>query len=293
VNNNSSLHDMVEDAAVESGEVVVLKPKRVYFKWTEYMLLMLVKAVLVNHAAYADTENYETKYGKVILSLWKLKVFSDQGPPLAWGTVKDKFKSTLEAFKKKFGYGDGGDRVNTSALPDIDDLPEIDVLLNEIYRQVAKRAEAADLEKRTKTQKKEAISNITDVLKVGGGKAGLAKLATEMSNTTMLTTSTANFAKGLTGQVNPVTCDAKRKAEKMSQDDMEGENLMASFAKLIKQDDLDYDTRMQRLEAEIRTSGEATRAAIVAGNEQKASTDAAMLASFAVLISLQSKGSSN
>jgi hypothetical protein len=79
----------------------------------------------------------------------------------------------------------------------------------------------------------------------------------------------------------------------MSQDDMEGETLMASFAKLIKQEDLDYDTRMQRLEAEIRTSGEATRAAIVAGTEQKASTDAAMLASFAVLISLQSKGSSN
>jgi hypothetical protein len=39
----------------------------------------------------------------------------------------------------------------------------------------------------------------------------------------------------------------------MSQDDMEGETLMASFAKLIKQEDLDYDTRMQRLEAEIRT----------------------------------------
>jgi hypothetical protein len=74
---------------------------------------------------------------------------------------------------------------------------------------------------------------------------------------------------------------------------MEGENLMASFAKLIKQDDLDHDARMQRLEVGIRTSGEATRAAIVAGNEQKANTDAAMLASFAVLISLQSKGSSN
>jgi hypothetical protein len=74
---------------------------------------------------------------------------------------------------------------------------------------------------------------------------------------------------------------------------MEGENLMASFAKLIQQDDLDYDARMQRLEVEIRTSGEATRAAIVAGNGQKANTDAAMLASFAVLISLQSKGSSN
>lgn len=284
---------MEEDAAVESGDVVVLKPKRIYFKWSEFMLLMLVKAVHVNHAAYADTDNYEIKYGKVILSLWKLKVFSDQGPPLSWGTVKDKFKSVLEAFKKKFGYGDGGDRVNTSALPDVDDLPEINVLLNEIYGQIAKRAEVADLEKRTKTQKKEAISNITDVLKVGGGKAGLVKLATEMSTTAMLTTSTANFAKGMTGQTNPVTCDGKRKVEKMSQDDMEGENLMASFAKLIKQDDMDYDARMNRLEAEIRTSGEATRAAIIAGNDQKANTDAAMLASFAVLISLQSRGSNN
>jgi hypothetical protein len=94
----------------------------------------------------------------------------------------------------------------------VDDLPEINILLNEIYGQIAKRAE-----KRTKTQKKEAISNITDVLKVGGGKAGLVKLATEMSTTAMLTTSTANFAKGMTGQTNPVTCDGKRKVEKMSQ----------------------------------------------------------------------------
>lgn len=284
---------MDNDTAVESGEVVVLKPKRIYFKWSEYMLLMLVKAVHVYHAAYADTENYETKYGKVILSLWKLKAFTEQGPPLAWGTVKDKFKSTLEAFKKKFGYGDGGERVNTSALPDVDDLPEIDVLLNEICRQIAKKADVAELEKKTKIQKKEAINNITDVLKVGGGKAGLHKLATDMSNSTMLTTSTSNFAKSLTGQTNPVTCETKRKAEDLSQDDMEGENLMASFAKMIKQDDLDYDARIQRLEVEIRTSGEATRAAIVAGNEQKANTDAAMLASFAVLISLQSKASNN
>ena len=109
----------------------------------------------------------------------------------------------------------------------------------------------------------------------------------------MLTTSTANFAKGMTGQTNPVTCDGKRKVETMSQDDVKVENLMASFAKLIKQDDMDYDARMNRLEAEIRTSGEATRAAIIDGNDQKANTDAAMLASFAVLISLQSRGSNN
>jgi hypothetical protein len=77
------------------------------------MLLMLVKAFLVNHAAYADTENYETKYGKVILSLWKLKAFSDQGPPLSWSTVKDKFKSTLEAYKKVWLRGWGRARKHT------------------------------------------------------------------------------------------------------------------------------------------------------------------------------------
>jgi hypothetical protein len=95
-----------------------------------------------------------------------------------------------------------------------------------------------------------------------------------------------NFAKGQAGQANLVTCDVKRKVEKMRQDDMEGANLMAPFAKLIKQVDMNYDTRMQRLEAEIRTSGEAARAAIVAVNEQKANTDATVLASFTVLISL-------
>jgi siroheme synthase (precorrin-2 oxidase/ferrochelatase) len=117
-------------------------------------------------------------------------------------------------------------------------------------------------------------SCITDILMVGGGKAGLVKF---------------NFAKGLAGQVNLLTCDVKSK-EKISQDDMEGANFMVSFAKLTKQDGLDYETQMKWLEAEIRTSDEATRAAIVGVNEQKANTDATMLASFTVLISLQSKG---
>jgi hypothetical protein len=81
-----------------SDEVVVVaaapKARNGYFKWTDEMEELLVKAVMASKAykkSKSVNETYEVKYNRVIVDLWSRKVFSDQGPKQAWTTVQAKF----------------------------------------------------------------------------------------------------------------------------------------------------------------------------------------------------------
>ena len=68
---------------------------------------------------------------------------------------------------------------NKSALPDQDDLSEMNSLLCEMLAKIRKIGEDAELEKKNKTQKKKAISDITSIVQKGGASVEkeLAQLA--------------------------------------------------------------------------------------------------------------------
>ena len=170
-----------------SNEVAIVatapKARNSYFKWTDDMEGMLVKAVMANKAykkSKSVNETYEVKYNRVIIDLWSRKVFSDQGPKQVWTTVQAKFRSLCEKFRTSHGYGDDVAHVNLSALPNMDDMTETDDLLHDMCKQISTQMEENEAEKRTKTQKKKTVASITDAIMKGGGKEGLLKISEEI-----------------------------------------------------------------------------------------------------------------
>ena len=97
-----------------SNEVAIVatapKARNSYFKWTDDMEGMLVKAVMANKAykkSKSVNETYEVKYNRVIIDLWSRKVFSDQGPKQAWTTVQ---VWSDELYSESYGQNEKGEK---------------------------------------------------------------------------------------------------------------------------------------------------------------------------------------
>ena len=273
-----------------SSEAVVVavtpKVKSNYFKWTSEMEKQLAKAVCANKAHMKSKnvgETYEVKYDRVISDLWNRKMFNEQGVKQSWTTIQAKFRSLCEKFRSTHGYGDAGARVNVSALPSMDDLSEMDDLLHHMCKQIATQLEETDAKKKTKTQKKKTVSSITDAIVNGEGKAGLLKVSEEIqsSGVDIVSSSTSNFIKGITS----VTCEPKNRKRKISKEELDGEDLMLSFATQFRRDDADEAARMESLHDRIRQSGEDTTSAIEAGNREAAKSSLLLIAAIAGLAS--------
>jgi hypothetical protein len=70
-----------------------------------------------------------------------------------------------------------GPQCNLSALPDMDELTEMDELLHDMCKEIASQIEVTDQEKKVKTEKKKVFADITEFIQ------SLAKLASEMKST--------------------------------------------------------------------------------------------------------------
>jgi hypothetical protein len=230
---------------LESSEEVVAvaaapKSRNGYFKWTDEMEELLVKEVMAK--AYKKSksvnETYEVKYYRVIVDLWPRKVFSYQGSKQAWTTVQAKFRSLCEKFRTSHGYGDDGAHVNLSALPNMDDMTESDDLLHDMSKQISTQIVENKTEKRTKTQKKKTVASITDVIMKGGGKGGLLKLSEEIqsSGETIISSGTEKFVDGI-----------KYRKRHISKSEVEGEDLIRSFANQFRRGDAAEELRRQVL----------------------------------------------
>ena len=75
-----------------------------------------------------------------------------------------------------------------------------------------------------------------------------------------------NFIKGITA----VTCEPTSRKRKIGKEELEGEDLMQTFAAQFRKDDEDEAARMQSLHNLIRESGDATTSAIESGNREAA-----------------------
>ena len=257
-----------------------------YLSWTPEMELQLVKAVSVHKAhikSKLQSETYEVKYNRVIIDLWGRRVFSEQGSSQTWSTVQAKFRSLCTKFCNAHGYGEGGARVNLSALPDEDSLSEMDDLLHKMCKEISKQVEVTDIEKKTKMQKKKTVSSITDVIIGGGGKDGLLKLSKDIveSGEDIISSSTSNFIKG----ISAVTCEPSSRKRQIGKEELEGEDLMKTFAAQFRKDDEDEAARMQSLHNLIKQSGDATTSAIESGNREAAKSSMLMISAIAGLAS--------
>lgn len=266
---------------------------------------MLIRAVKANRAHIkTKKQQFPEKYEKVIADVWSKKEFYEQCEKQTWTTVQKIFRGLCDRFRSKHGYGDSGMRVNLSALPDIDDLSESDALLHDMCKEIASQIEDTDNDKKMKGEKKKVIMDITDVIQSGEGKTGMVKLANDMkvSGTAYLSGKTDHFVQGLSTSsksipvesgsvvkatsatsITVVTGEVSTKMRKLSRSDIEGEDLMRTFGEQFRREDLAEAARMATLEETIRSSGEATAAAITAGNEETARANRAL---FGMLSSL-------
>jgi hypothetical protein len=284
----------------DAADVVVVKG---YLKWTPKMKLYLVKAAKVNRAHIkTKTLQFQEKYVKVIADLWSRKEFNEQCEKQTWTTVQKIFRTLCDTFSATHGYGENGMRVNLIATHE---LTEMDELLHDMCKEIASQIEETDQEKKVKTEKKKVVADITEVIQSGGGKSGLAKLASEMKCTgdAYLSGKTDSFVKGFTEScsstaktastdvkseitvknISAVTAESSTRKRKLSRTECEGEDLMRTFSDQFLREDQAEAERMRNVEETIRVSGEATAAAIAAGNEETARANRAL---FAMLSSL-------
>ena len=113
-------------------EVVVLE-KRVLLKFSDEMEILLVKSILAANAHKSSSVGTnQVKFTRIVDALWENPLFSSKGPKRDWSTIKNKFITLPNTFKRKVGLG--STVVNCSALPNVEDLPELDALLFEICR---------------------------------------------------------------------------------------------------------------------------------------------------------------
>ena len=89
------------------------------------------------------------------------------------------------------------------------------------------------------------------------------------------------FIKGNTS----LTCEPKNWKSKVSKEELDGEDLMQSFATQFRRDDADEAARMASLHDRIRQSGEDTTSAIEAGNREAAKSSLLLIAAIAGLAS--------
>ena len=298
-----------------NSDVVVVKGKG-YMKWSVEMEKLLVKSVKVNRAHIKTKKlQFQEKYDKVIVDLWSRKLFNEQCEKQTWTTVQKIFRALCEKFRSSHGYGDSGMRVNLSSLPDMDELSEVNELLHDMCKEIASQIEETDHEKKVKSEKKKVVMDITDVIQSGGGKPGLAKLAGDMkkSGEEYLSGKTEDFVKALSessdsskglpvsrsvssessgvpasalkGNIfTAVTGESSVRKRKISRSEIEGEDLMRTFTDQFLREDQAEATRISNLEETIRISGEATIAAIAAGNEEVAKSNRALFTMLSTLL---------
>jgi hypothetical protein len=135
----------------DAADTVVMKG---YLNWTPKMKLYLVKAVKVKRAHIKTKKlQFQEKYVKVIADLWSRKEFNEQCKRQTWTNVQKMFRTLCDTFSATHGYGENGMRVNLSALPNVDELTDMDELLQYMSREIAGQIEETGQEKKVKTEK--------------------------------------------------------------------------------------------------------------------------------------------
>ena len=263
--------EIVIDEAAGVQNAPPVPEKKSFLKYTPAMEILLVKTILAMNAHKSSTTGtFEVKFTAVVESLWLSEIYSSKGPKRDWSTIRYKFLSLVTAFKKKVGLG-GEDKVNCSALPDVDSLTEMESLLLDICRdEEIENAETAIL-KEAADEKMAMKDSVCDVITSGGSRKGLPKMAKDLLATKP---DSKRYQKLSGGFWNPVSAFSsssiasssflpsrdkkrqKRDADNVDKDEISG--FLKSFADEAVKDEKREAAVLQQIES----SNEMNRAAI-------------------------------
>jgi hypothetical protein len=259
------------DAGVHIAQPV--PEKRSFLKYTPAMEILLVKTVLVMNAHKSSTTGtFEVKFTAVVESLWLSEIFSCKGAKPDWSTIRNKFLTLVNNFKKKIGLGTDA-MVNCSALPDIDMLSEMESLLLDICRDEELANAETALQKEAADEKMAVKDGVCDVITSGSGRKGLPKMAKDLLATKP---DSKRYQKFSGGFGNPVSASSsssstpssssstpgtQKKRQKRDADNVDNDEVM-DFLKVFAGEAVKDEEREAAVLRQIEASNEMNRAAI-------------------------------
>lgn len=258
------------DAGVHIAQPV--PEKKSFLKYSLAMEILLIKTILsMNAHKSSTTGTFEVKFTAVVESLWLDELYSSKGAKRDWSTIRYKFLTLVSNFKKKVGYGND-EKVNCSALPEIDSLTEMDALLLDICRDEETANADTTLLKEAADEKMALKDGVCDVITSGGGRKGLPKMAQNLLATKPGSKRYKKFSGGFgspvsascsssSTQSSSATPGTERKRQKRDADNVDS-NEVGDFLKAFAVEAEKDEKREASVLQQIELSNEMNRAAI-------------------------------
>ena len=248
-----------------NADDVVLE-KRVMLRFSAEMEVLLVMSILAANARKSSSAGTnQMKFTRIVDALWENPIFSTKGPKKDWSTIRNKYLSMLNSFKRKVGLG--STVVNCSALPNVEDLPEVEGLLFEICRD-EETALAETLERKESKEDEAAIKDaVTDAVTSGGGGKKVGEAARQLADSKPKSAKYKKFSMGFgspgsTSSSSSATAPESSKKTRRDSDEVDKmQDFLSSFAAEAANDEkndqkiLDY---MEVTSSAIQTQAETT-----------------------------------
>lgn len=213
-----------------SGSDVVLE-KRVLLKFDAAMEVLLVKSILAANAHKSSSAGTnQMKFIRIVDTLWENSLFSSKGP----STIRNKYLSMLNSFKRKVGLG--STVVNCSALPNVEDLPEVEALLFEICRDEETAQEETVQKKECKEEETAIKDAVTDAVTSGGGGKKIGEAARSLAESKPKSAKYKKFSMGFgspgsASSSSSATAPESTKRQRRDSDDVDKmQDFLTSFA---------------------------------------------------------------
>ena len=217
-----------------SGSDVILE-KRVLLKFDAAMEVLLVKSILAANAHKSSSAGTnQMKFIRIVDTLWENSLFSSKGPKRDWSTIRNKYLSMLNSFKRKVGLG--STVVNCSALPNVEDLPEVEALLFEICRDEETAQEETVQKKECKEEETAIKDAVTDAVTSGGGGKKVGEAARSLAESKPKSAKYKKFfmgfgSPGSTSSSSSAKAPESTKRQRRDSDDVDKmQDILTSFA---------------------------------------------------------------
>lgn len=217
-----------------SGSDVILE-KRVLLKFDAAMEVLLVMSILAANANKSSSAvTNQMKFIRIVDTLWENSLFSSDGPKRDWSTIRNKYLSMLNSFKRKVGLE--STVVNCSALPNVEDLPEVEALLFKICRDEETAQEETAQKKECKEEETAIKDAVTDAVTSGGGGKKVGEAARSLAESKPKSAKYKKFfmgfgSPGSTSSSSSAKAPESTKRQRRDSDDVDKmQDILTSFA---------------------------------------------------------------
>ena len=219
----------------DASSADVVPEKRVLLKLSPEMEVFLVKSILAANAHKSSSAGTnQVKFTRIVDTLWCNPLFYSKGPKRDWSTIRNKYIAMLNAFKRKIGLGTST-LVNCSALPNVEDLPEVEGLLFEICRD-EETAQEESAQKECKEEETAIKDAVGDVITCGGGGKKVGKAARSLADSKPKSAKYKKFSMGFgspnsTSSSSSATAPESTKRQRRDSDEVDKmQGFLSSFA---------------------------------------------------------------